>query len=475
MKERLDFSCAVFDASGNLVANAPHMPVHLGSMSDSVRAVLEAHPDLGPGDVVALNTPYAGGTHIPDITLVEPVFDEHGKRIFLVAARGHHADIGGIQPGSMPPFSTDISQEGVQFDAVKIVSGGEFDRETVLSILQSGPWPARNPSQNIADLKAQIAACQTGIADLQTMMSTHGQELVSAYMGHIQDNACEAVRQVIDALVDGEAEVHMDCGATIRVQIKVDSEARSALVDFTGTSAALANNFNAPKSVTRAAVLYMFRCLAQQDIPLNEGCLIPLEVRIPHLSLLDPEPPAAVVAGNVETSQHVVDALFLASGALAAAQGTMNNFTFGNDQHQYYETICGGAGASNDHDGADAVHTHMTNSAMTDVEVLETRFPVRLDMHEIRMGSGGDGYRRGGDGSRRKMVFLEDMEVALLSSRRQTLAPGLDGGEWGYAGSQRLIHGNGRVQELEGCFEVQLKAGDAIEIETPGGGGFGKE
>jgi len=475
MKERLDFSCAIFDADGNLVANAPHMPVHLGSMSDSVRVVLRRHRDLGPGDVIALNSPYEGGTHIPDITLVEPVFDTNGNCLFLVAARGHHADIGGMQPGSMPPFSTHIDQEGVQFDSIKIVENGTFNEKLTRQILAMDPWPARNPDQNIADLKAQAAACKTGISALRDLCNTHGDELVRAYMGHIQDNAEEAVRSVIDRLTNGVAEIPMDCGAIIKVQVKLNHEARSAIIDFDGTSAQMNNNFNAPSSVARAAVLYVFRCLAKVNIPLNEGCLIPLDIRIPKPSLLAPKHPAAVVAGNVETSQHIVDALFLACGALAASQGSMNNFTFGNARHQYYETICGGAGASPDADGASAVHTHMTNSAMTDVEVLEGRFPVRLETHEIRKGSGGDGYRRGGDGSRRRMVFLEAMEVALLSSRRETMAPGLDGGEWGITGSQRLLAVNGQVTELEGCFQIDVKPGDAIEIETPGGGGFGKE
>ncbi len=474
MKERLDFSCAIFDGSGSLVANAPHMPVHLGSMSDSVRTVLQNHPNLGPGDVIALNSPYDGGTHIPDITLVEPVFDDNGTCIFLVAARGHHADIGGMEPGSMPPFSTHIDEEGVQFNSVKIIKNGVFNEELVRDILSKGPWPARNPDQNIADLKAQAAACKSGIWALHDLCKTHGQELVRAYMGHIQDNAEEAIRGVIDRLKDGSAEIPMDCGALIKVKISVDHKLRSAIVDFTGTSATMANNFNAPKSVARAAVLYVFRCLANMDIPLNEGCLIPLEIRIPENSLLDPKPPAAVVAGNVETSQHVVDALFLACDALAGSQGTMNNFTFGNEKYQYYETICGGAGASEHADGADAVHTHMTNSAMTDVEVLENRFPVRLEAHEIRTGSGGDGYRRGGDGSKRRIVFLEEMNVALLSSRRKTLAPGLDSGEWGTAGSQCLIHASGETTELTGCFQISVMPNDAIEIETPGGGGFGK-
>jgi len=475
MKERLDFSCAVFDGTGSLVANAPHMPVHLGSMSDSVRAVLVAHPDLAAGDVVALNSPYAGGTHIPDITLVEPVFDTNQKRIFLVAARGHHADIGGIQPGSMPPFSTDISEEGVQFDAIKIVKNGVFDEALVRRILAQGPWPARNPDQNIADLKAQIAANQTGINALHEMMTEHGATLVNAYMGHIQDNAEAAVRAVIDTLSDGTAEIHMDTGAVIKVQITVDHKSRSAIVDFTGTSSMMPDNFNAPRSIAHAAVLYVFRCLANVDIPLNEGCLLPLDIRIPAHSLLDPDPPAAVVAGNVETSQHIVDALFLATHALAASQGTMNNFTFGNARYQYYETICGGAGASPNADGLSAVHTHMTNSAMTDVEVLETRFPVRVAAHEIRRGSGGDGYYRGGDGSRRKLIFLETMQVALLSSRRQTLAPGLDGGAWGMSGAAQVMYANGRTKKLTGCFQINVKAGDAVEIETPGGGGFGKQ
>lgn len=474
MKERLDFSCAIFDGKGNLVANAPHMPVHLGSMSDSVRVVLRRHPNLAAGDVVALNSPYEGGTHIPDITLVEPVFDDRNKLIFLVAARGHHADIGGIQPGSMPPFSTDISQEGVQFDAIKIISQGKFEQQKIENILAGQPWPARNPKQNIADLKAQAAACKSGITALDNLVNLHGTELVAAYMQHIRDNAEQAVREVIDILADGEAQVHMDCGATICVQVKIDRENRSAIIDFAGTSGIMANNFNAPRSVARAAVLYVFRCLANVNIPLNEGCLKPLDIRIPSSSLLDPDPPAAVVAGNVETSQHIVDALFLACNALAGSQGTMNNFTFGNQTHQYYETICGGAGASPNADGASAVHTHMTNSAMTDVEVLENRFPVRLNAHEIRYGSGGKGHYRGGDGSKRSMIFLSDMDVALLSSRRETSAPGLDGGGRGSTGSQLLIKTSGEIIELQGCFEIEVKAGETIEIETPGGGGFGK-
>lgn len=473
MKERLDFSCAVFDANGGLVANAPHMPVHLGSMSASVHAVMAAHPDLGQGDAVALNSPFAGGTHIPDITVVEPVFDRGGELCFFVAARGHHADIGGIQPGSMPPFSTRIEEEGVQFDAVKIVAGGKFQQDTVREILASGPYPARNPSQNIADLKAQVAACATGRRALLDLVAREGKPRVQAYMGHIQTNAADAVRELLGSLQSGSAEMPMDCSATIKVDIRVDKGARKAVVDFSGTSPAVSSNFNAPRSVARAAVLYVFRVLSGADIPLNEGCLEPLEIIIPEASLLDPPPGSAVVAGNVETSQHVVDALFLASGRLAAAQGTMNNFTFGNARHQYYETIAGGAGASENADGCDAVHTHMTNSSMTDVEVLEHRFPVRVLRHEIRRGSGGDGYNCGGDGCIREVQFLEPMQVALLSSRRESLPPGIGTAEWGMTGAQWVTRANGKAQDLPGCFQIDVEPGDTVAIETPSGGGFG--
>lgn len=478
IKERLDFSCAVFDAQGGLVANAPHMPVHLGSMSASVRAAADAHPDLGPGDAVAVNAPYDGGTHLPDITLVTPVHDpDTGERLFYVAARGHHADVGGIAPGSMPPFSRTIDEEGVQFRNVKVMSGGAFDEETVRDVLASSAHPARKPDQNIADMKAQLAACARGAQELHRLVSDNGLDVVKAYMGHVQDNAERAVRRVIEALNDGHHTVRLDDGGQISVAISVNREDRSAVIDFTGTSPQRDSNFNAPASVARAAVLYVFRCLVGDAIPLNEGCLKPIELIIPEGCLLNPRPPAAVVAGNVETSQLVVDALFGATGRLAACQGTMNNLTFGNDRHQYYETICGGAGAGIDADGdgfagESAIHTHMTNSRMTDPEVLERRYPVRVLHHRIRAGSGGTGRWRGGDGSVRRLQFLEPMEVALLSSRRNENPFGLNGGGDALPGQQRVWRGD-QVEELPGLFRIDVEAGDSVEIETPGGGGFG--
>ncbi len=474
MKERLDFSCAVFDRDGALVANAPHMPVHLGSMSASVRAVMHSHPGLGHGEAVALNAPWAGGTHIPDITVVMPVCDEAtGARQFFVAARGHHADIGGMQPGSMPPFSTRIEQEGVLFDAVPVLREGRFQDGAVRALLAGGRWPARNPDQNIADLKAQIAACARGARDLQAMCAAYGRDHVTAYMGHVRDNATAAVRRVIDRLSDGSARVPMDCGAQICVSVRLYHESRAAVIDFAGTSAQMDNNFNAPQSVARAAVLYVFRCLADADIPLNEGCLVPLDIRIPPGCLLSPGKTAAVVAGNVETSQHVVDALFAATNTMAGAQGTMNNLTFGDDHQQYYETICGGAGAGPDFAGQSAIHTHMTNSRLTDPEVLETRFAVLVEAHGRRAGSGGAGRYCGGDGSRRVLRFLAPMQVSLLSSHRQTAPAGLAGGKDGQCGAQWLVRKDGRKSVRAGCFEDAVEAGDVLIIETPGGGGYG--
>jgi 5-oxoprolinase (ATP-hydrolysing) len=479
IKERLDFSCAVFDADGGLVANAPHMPVHLGSMSASVRAAAEAHPDLGPGDAVAVNAPYDGGTHLPDITLVTPVHDEtSGERLFYVAARGHHADVGGIAPGSMPPFSRTIDEEGVQFRNVKVMEKGKFLDRAVRDILTGGAHPARKPDQNIADMKAQLAACARGADELHRLVADNGLDVVKAYMGHVQDNAERAVRRVIDALEDGLHTVRLDDGAEIHVAISVDRQARTATVDFTGTSPQRDNNFNAPASVARAAVLYVFRCLVGDAIPLNEGCLKPIELIVPEGCLLNPRPPAAVVAGNVETSQLIVDALFGATGRLAACQGTMNNLTFGNDRHQYYETICGGAGAGvdiggNGFAGESAIHTHMTNSRMTDPEVLERRYPVRVIHHRIRTGSGGTGRWPGGNGSVRRLQFLEPMEVALLSSRRHENPFGLEGGGDALPGLQRVWRADGDIEELPGLFRIEVEAGDAVEIETPGGGGYG--
>lgn len=479
IKERLDFSCAVFDADGGLVANAPHMPVHLGSMSASVRAALDAHPDLGPQDAIALNAPWNGGTHLPDITVIQPVCDTDGTRLFFVAARGHHADVGGIAPGSMPPFSRLIEDEGVVLDAVRILKGGKFDATGVRAALGAGQYPARNPDQNIADLKAQLAACAAGGRALTDMVAREGLAKVRAYMGHVQDNAERAVRRVIGALEDGEAEMHMDGGGVIRVAIRVHRAARAAVIDFTGTSAQLSDNFNAPSAVARAAVLYVLRCLVQDVIPLNEGCLKPIHLIIPEGSLIAPQPTAAVVAGNVETSQLIVDALFAATGRLAPSQGTMNNLTFGDDRRQYYETICGGAGAgtlSDGHgfDGASGVHTHMTNSRMTDPEVLELRYPVRILAHRLRPGSGGAGRWHGGDGTVRRIQFLEPMEAALLSGRRSVAPPGLKGGEPALPGAQRLIRASGAVETLPALFRVDVEAGDILEIETPGGGGWGE-
>ncbi|MEQ8434120.1 MAG: hydantoinase B/oxoprolinase family protein [Oceanicaulis sp.] len=478
IKERLDFSCAVFDTEGDLVANAPHMPVHLGSMSASVKAALAKHPVLGPGDAVALNAPYNGGTHLPDITVIQPVCAEDGERLFFVAARGHHADIGGIAPGSMPPFSKRIEEEGVVFDAVKILSAGRFETETVRQVLAGGPHPARRPDQNIADLKAQLAACARGARELHALISAEGLEVVRAYMGHVQTNAEAAVRRVVGALTGGEAEMALDDGAAIKVAISVDQSARTAKIDFTGTSAQLGDNFNAPSAVARAAVLYVLRCLVDDAIPLNEGCLKPIDLIIPEGSMLDPNPPGAVVAGNVETSQLVVDALFAATGRMAAGQGTMNNFTFGDASRQYYETICGGAGAGERLDGrgfngASAVHTHMTNSRLTDPEVLELRYPVRILEHAVRRGSGGTGRFTGGDGSVRRIQFLEPMEVSLLSGRRSIAPPGLGGGANGAPGAQRVVRVDGTTEALGARLRVALQPGDRVEIETPGGGGYG--
>ena len=479
MKERLDFSCAVFDAEGGLVANAPHMPVHLGSMSASVRAALDAHPDLAAGEAVALNAPYNGGTHLPDITIVQPVCDEAGERLFFVAARGHHADVGGIAPGSMPPFSKAIEEEGVVFDAVKILSDTKFDETAAREALGSGKHPARAPERNIADLKAQLAACARGAQELKRLIAEQGLIVVQAYMGHVQDNAERAVRRVIGALESGSAVMELEGGEHICVAITTRPQDGTATIDFTGTSAQLPSNFNAPSAVARAAVLYVLRCLVEDQIPLNEGCLKPVEIIIPEGSLIAPRPPGAVVAGNVETSQLIADALFAATGRMAAAQGTMNNFTFGNETYQYYETICGGSGAGlladgSGFDGADAVHTHMTNSRLTDPEIMELRYPVRVLSHRVREGSGGSGKWRGGHGSVRRIEFLQAMEASLLSGRRRVAPPGLKGGGDGAPGKARVIRADGRVEQQPALFSVQLSPGDAIEIETPGGGGFGK-
>lgn len=476
IKERLDFSCALFDRAGNLIANAPHMPVHLGSMGESVAAVTRAREGtMRPGNVYVLNAPYNGGTHLPDVTVVMPVFDEVGAEIlFFVASRGHQADIGGLTPGSMPPDSTTVEEEGVLIDDFLLVEQGRLREAEMVALLQSGRYPARNPAQNIGDLKAQIAACEKGAQELRKMVRDFGLATVRAYMGHVQDNAEEQVRRVLDVLKDGAFEYAMDDGAVVRVAISIDRQARSAVIDFAGTSAQRPNNFNAPAAVCMAAVLYVFRTLVPGDIPMNAGVLKPLEVRIPEGSMLRPRYPAAVVAGNVETSQTVTDCLYGALGAMAGAQGTMNNFTFGNARHQYYETVAGGSGAGPDFDGTDAVQTHMTNSRLTDPEVLEWRFPVRVESFSIRRGSGGAGHTRGGDGVVRKIRFLEAMTCAILANRRIVPPFGLDGGDAGKLGRNWVVRADGRIEEKGATAQWQVEPGDVFVIETPGGGGFGR-
>jgi 5-oxoprolinase (ATP-hydrolysing) len=432
------------------------------------------HPDLAPGEAFALNNPYAGGTHLPDITLVMPVFfAEAARPRFYVAARGHHADVGGVQPGSMPPFSHTIEEEGVMLDAVPVMRDGRFLEHEARAALIAGRWPARNPGQNLADLKAQIAACQAGAAAVTEMIEAYGEAVVARYMGHVQANAEACVRRAIGWLHDGSARVPMDGGGEIVVRISVDAERGEAVLDFTGTAAIQPNNFNAPSAIVDAAALYVFRTLVDDDIPLNGGCLKPLRIITPEGSMLAPHAPAAVVAGNVETSQHIVDALYAALGVMANAQGSMNNFTFGDARRQYYETICGGAGATADADGASGVHTHMTNSRLTDPEILERRFAVRVEAFALRPGSGGAGAHRGGDGVVRRIRFLAPMEAALLSTRREHAPRGVAGGSSAKPGRQRLITAAGAVKDLPGCFSLAVQPGDAIEIETPGGGGFG--
>ncbi|CAM5782080.1 hydantoinase B/oxoprolinase family protein [Rhizobacter fulvus] len=477
IKERLDFSCALFDASGNLIANAPHMPVHLGSMSESIKTVVARNAgSMQPGDVYVLNDPYHGGTHLPDVTVVTPVWDaDNASILFYVGSRGHHADIGGVTPGSMPPFSTRIEEEGVQIDNVKLVDRGVLREAEMLALLSSGAHPSRNPQQNLADLKAQIAANEKGVQELRRMVEQFGLDVVQAYMGHVQDNAEESVRRVITSLKDGAFTLPLDNGAQISVAIRVDAAARSAEIDFTGTSAQLTNNFNAPTAVCMAAVLYVFRTLVNDDIPLNAGCLKPLKVIIPDGSMLNPHPPASVVAGNVETSTCITNALYGALGAMAAGQCTMNNFTFGNARYQYYETISGGSGAGPDFDGTSVVQTHMTNSRLTDPEVLEFRFPVRLDSYEIRKGSGGTGLHKGGDGGVRRVRFLEPMTASILSNGRRHGAFGMAGGSAGQPGINRVERADGTREALDHIGSVEMAPGDVFVIETPGGGGFGEQ
>ncbi|MBS29445.1 MAG: 5-oxoprolinase [Alphaproteobacteria bacterium] len=475
IKERLDFSCAIFDPGGNLVANAPHMPVHLGSMSESIRVVIrENAATMVPGDVYVLNAPYNGGTHLPDVTVITPVFDDAGGDVlFYVGSRGHHADIGGISPGSMPPDSRTIDDEGVLIDNFKAVDAGVFREDAIRDLLASGAHPVRNPDQNVADLKAQIAANEKGVSELRHMVAQYGLETVHAYMGHVQDNAEESVRRVIDVLSDGDFVYPLDNGAEIRVSVSIDRAGRSAKVDFTGTSAQLDSNFNAPTAIARAAVLYVFRTLVDDEIPMNEGCLKPIDIIIPAGSMLAPEYPAAVVAGNVETSQALTDSLYGALGVMAAAQGTMNNLTFGNARYQYYETICGGSGAGPNFDGTSAVHTHMTNSRLTDPEILEWRFPVLLESFEIRDGSGGGGHHRGGDGARRRLRFLEPMDVMILANHREIPPYGIAGGDDGAPGRNWLERVDGSQVAMSGTDRTHAEAGDVFVIETPGGGGFG--
>ncbi|HAF67634.1 MAG TPA: 5-oxoprolinase [Acidimicrobiaceae bacterium] len=474
IKERLDFSCAIFDPDGELIANAPHLPIHLGSMSEAIKSVIANNPQMEPGDVYVLNAPYNGGTHLPDITVVKPIFDETtGERIFYVASRGHHSDIGGIVPGSAPADSTTIDEEGLVLDNVLLVQGGRFLEQEIRNLLTAGPWPARNPDQNVADLKAQVAACERGATELHNVIDHYGLDVVHAYMGHVMENAEESVRRVIAALNDCEFVGEMDDGNQIAVSIKVDLAERSAVIDFAGTSDQHPGNFNAPKAVCRSAVLYVFRCMVNDAIPLNAGCLVPLDIRIPDPSMISPHSPAAVIAGNVETSQLLVDTLFGALGVIAGSQGTMNNFIWGNDEHQYYETICGGAGATPSADGASAVHTHMTNTRLTDPEILEWRHPVRVQHFKVRRNSGGLGAQRGGDGVVRRLQFLEPMTVNVLSSRRKVAPYGVDGGQSGLVGVNRLLRAGGTTKELPGSTRVEVEPADCFEIETPGGGGFG--
>ena len=486
IKERLDFSCALFDAAGNLIANAPHMPVHLGSMGESIKTVIARNAGkMKPGDVYVLNDPYNGGTHLPDVTVITPVFlEEIGdcprslgtvpEPLFYVGSRGHHADIGGITPGSMPPFSRTIEEEGVLLDNFLLVENGRLREAEMRALLAGARYPARNPDQNIADLRAQVAANEKGVQELRRMVAHFGLDVVKAYMGHVQDNAEECVRRVIGVLKDGEYACEMDNGAVIRVRIAIGADRRSAVIDFAGTSAQLESNFNAPSAVVYAAVLYVFRTLVDDDIPLNAGCLKPLEVRIPEGSMLNPRPPAATVAGNVETSQCITDALYGALGVMAASYGTMNNFTFGNDRHQYYETISGGTGAGPGFPGTDTVQAHMTNSRLTDPEVLEWRFPVRVDAHSIRAGSGGRGRWNGGNGATRRIRFLEPMTAAILAGHRRVPPYGMAGGLPGDCGRNWVERADGTRTDLGYADETSMGVGDVFVVETPGGGGFGE-
>lgn len=476
IKERLDFSCAIFDAKGELVANAPHMPVHLGSMSHSIKTIIDRNRgQMKPGDAYMLNDPYNGGTHLPDITVIKPIFDKNGSDIcFYVATRGHHADVGGVTPGSMPSDSSHIDEEGVLLNNIKLVDQGIINEKQVRELFLTARFPARNVDYNIADLRAQVAACEAGVQALDSIVDRYGLDVVQAYMGHVQENAEECVRRVIDVLSDGKFTYAMDDGYQVSVAITVDKPNRCATIDFTGTSAQHPQNYNAPLAVTHAAVLYVFRCLVNDHIPLNGGCLRPLNIIVPEGTMLNPIYPAAVVAGNVEVSQLAVDTLFGALGVAAASQGTMNNITWGDAQYQYYETLCGGSGATRNSDGISAIHTHMTNSRLTDPEILEWRFPVRLEEFRIRQSSGGAGKHSGGDGVVRKMRFLQPMQGSILSNRRRVAPYGLAGGDNGQTGKNYILRANGSEESLEAKASIQLDTNDILVIETPGGGGYGK-
>ena len=481
IKERLDFSCALFDGEGALIANAPHIPVHLGSMGESIRTIIDRRGGardgrgIRPGDAYVLNDPYRGGTHLPDITVILPVFlSGSAEPDAFVAARGHHADVGGIAPGSMPPESTSIDQEGVLIDNLLLVDRGQFREAEMRELLSSGEWPARRPDRNIADLRAQLAACSRGAGLLERASEEYGAEVIAAYMRHVLANAEESVRRLLDRLEDGAFTYEMDSGAVVQVAIRLERATRSATFDFTGTSPQRADNFNAPRAITRAAALYVVRTLIDDAIPLNDGCLRPIRLLVPERSMLKPAHPAAVVAGNVETSQVVTDALFAATGRLAPSQGTMNNFTFGNERHQYYETIAGGSGAGPDHDGANAVQTHMTNSRLTDPEILETRLPVRLDRFAIRDGSGGPGRHKGGNGVVREVTFLEPMRANILANRRRIPPRGLAGGGDAQPGRNWIERADGGREVLSATGSAQMEPGDRFIIETPGGAGFGR-
>jgi 5-oxoprolinase (ATP-hydrolysing) len=474
IKERLDFSCAVFDQTGQLIANAPHIPIHLGSMADSVQTVIREQSEMLPGDVFILNNPYHGGTHLPDVTVITPVFDDK-KVLFYVASRGHHADIGGITPGSMPPHSHFLQEEGIIIDVFKLVNQGKLREAEIRKLLSNSPYPARNIEQNLADLRAQIAANATGVQELHQMVQHFSLEVVQAYMQHVQDNAEAAVRKLLTVLKEGEFRYELDNGAAIQVKIMIDKQQRSAKIDFSGTSKQQDNNFNAPISVCKAAVLYVFRTLVQDDIPMNAGCLKPLQILIPEGCLLNPIYPAAVVAGNVETSQYITDTLYGALNIMAASQGTMNNFTYGNEKYQYYETICGGSGAGSHFHGTGAVQTHMTNSRLTDPEVLELRFPVLLESFSIRKNSGGKGHYQGGDGVERRIRFREPMTASILSGHRRVPPYGMAGGQAGKIGENWVQRIDNKKENVGGTATVEMQAGEVFVIETPGGGGFGIE